>query len=472
MKLPARPRLAEHVLARRHLVGDRASVVLHDTRTGRAVQLGAREWELLAGADGTRDLEGIVLAAAREGAHARPPQLRAFLEQLWQAGFLAAGDEQAAPPTAAAQVDVDGRRALDVLPDFSMHCDGRGSCCRQYETVLFAPVEAARARALCPRVLEGGDKHERAFLPERGAGAQGGSAVALVAGACAYLDAASCRLHEAGGADAKPLGCRLFPATFVDDGVRVRVSAVVECACVLASVGHRDGAPLVPGAARTRGELAPEIDVVVLPPHVRVTATRTVTREALHAWSAEQALAPAPRDVVPALMTLADHVERDGLTPCPPHAPDPRGAPSPSQQARLREHLRALHARLGARAREGAGWRSEKDFARRAIAWMAEGCEATLAEGWEGALAAPDDATREAFYVRASIFGHALVIDDVPLAAALRDRAARVVLARALGRAFAPGPEPTDPAFREPIAVVEAMLRGHGLGAYVHDLDL
>src|SRR5690242_10317977 len=73
--LPIRPRLADHVLARRHITGSETVVVLHDQRTGRLVQLGPREWGLLAAADGTRDLDGVVLAARREGAHARVPAL-------------------------------------------------------------------------------------------------------------------------------------------------------------------------------------------------------------------------------------------------------------------------------------------------------------------------------------------------------------------------------------------------------------
>ncbi|WP_437580493.1 hypothetical protein [Sorangium sp. So ce887] len=69
--LPARPRLAAHVLARRHLVGEDERVILHDLRSGQLLQLGPREWALVSAADGTRDVEGIAIAAAREGAHAR-----------------------------------------------------------------------------------------------------------------------------------------------------------------------------------------------------------------------------------------------------------------------------------------------------------------------------------------------------------------------------------------------------------------
>jgi lysine-N-methylase len=158
MTLPVRPRLAAHVLARRHIVDDEERIVLHDLASGRLVQIGPREWGLLMATDGTRDLEGIVIAAAREGAHARVPALRTFLEQLHLAGFLddGAGDPAPAPGEAPA---VDEALPLDRLPGFSLTCDGSGSCCRLYATVIFGPLEAARARVLLPQVLDVGERH-------------------------------------------------------------------------------------------------------------------------------------------------------------------------------------------------------------------------------------------------------------------------------------------------------------------------
>ena len=164
--LPARPRLASHVLPRRHVVDGDERVVLHDLGTGRLVQIGPREWGLLAAADGTRDLDGIVLAAAREGAHARAAALEGFLAQLHQAGMLEDGVEEAPSPAVMAEGEAESRddpaaRPLVPLPGFGLHCDGSGSCCRFYGTVIFGPVEAARARALLPMVREGGARHER-----------------------------------------------------------------------------------------------------------------------------------------------------------------------------------------------------------------------------------------------------------------------------------------------------------------------
>ncbi len=137
--LPLRPKLAAHVLARRHLVDGDERVVLHDLGSGGIVQIGPREWGLLAAADGTRDLEGILLAAAREGAHARAPALEGFLQQLHLAGMLADGGETAAevaeagttteadegaaarPDRGAPRVHAHVRRERELLPGVRVH---------------------------------------------------------------------------------------------------------------------------------------------------------------------------------------------------------------------------------------------------------------------------------------------------------------------------------------------------------------
>ncbi|WP_437640111.1 YkgJ family cysteine cluster protein [Sorangium sp. So ce854] len=478
--LPARPRLAAHVLARRHLVGEEERILLHDARTGELLQLGAREWGLLSAADGTRDVEGIVIAAAREGAPARVPAAQAFFAQLHAAGLLAeedAGEEAAprAPATSVAPARDPGaldprERPLDVLPDFSLHCDGRGSCCRIYASILFDPEEAARARALRPEVLSGGARHERAFTPERGAWPCAASVVAMRDGRCAYLEgeggAGRCSLHAAGGPAAKPLGCRTFPASFVDDGESVRISVAVECACVLASVGRPGGAPLVDPRLRARGDLDERIDVATLPDRVAVAPGRAAARAELVAWSRRLAAAAPPPDVAAGLFALAAAVEAKGLT---------GGAiarferPDPLDPAALAPWLAALHRRAARRAREDAAWRSERDLARRATQWIAAATFALADPDLLDALllspvCAPD---RERFYLRAALHGHRL-LGALPLSLALRDRAARLVVARALPLVFAEAGA-DDPACAEPIALVEAMLRGHGLDAYAFD---
>ncbi|WP_433936249.1 YkgJ family cysteine cluster protein [Sorangium cellulosum] len=486
--LPARPRLAAHVLARRHLVGEEERIILHDLRTGELLQLGPREWALLSAADGTRDVEGIVIAAAREGAPARVPAAQAFFAQLHAAGLLGAEDarEDAAPAASAAPrgsalpaapaLDAGARdareRPLEVLPDFSLHCDGSGSCCRIYASILFDPEEAARARALRPEVLSGGARHERAFTPERGAWPCAASVVAMRDGRCAYLEgeggAGRCSLHAAGGPAAKPLGCRTFPTSFIDDGESIRISVSVECACVLASVGRPGGAPLIDPRLRARGDLDDRIDVAALPDRAEVAPGAAAPRAELVAWSRRLAAAAPPPDVAAGLSSLAAAIEVEGLTG---DAIARFERPDPLEPAALGPWLAALHRRAARRAREDAAWRSERDLARRATQWIAA---ATFALADPDLLAAlllspPRAPDRERFYLRAALHGHRL-LGALPLSLALRDRAARLVVARALPLICAEAGADGDPACAEPIALVEAMLRGHGLDAYAADM--
>ena len=468
---PTRPRLADHVLARRHITGGEAVIVLHDQRTGRLLQLGPREWGLLAAADGTRDLEGVVLAARREGAHARVPALHAFLEQLHSADLLADGtpdDTAAEGPSIAPSPEPESLpadRPLDVLPDFSLHCDGSGSCCRIYASVIFGPVEAARARALFPEIQGGGDRHERVFLPDHGSAPTGGSAVTLVDGRCAYLgESGHCSIHARAGGPAKPIGCNLFPASFLDDGERVAVSASVECACILASVGRPGGAPLIAPEARFRGELDPSVFVASLPARLPVTPAASADRAEVRAWSRQiEAFSPAS-DVARTLWSLAAAIDEHGLdadaTPSfqTPLAIDP---------AEVLPWIDALARRAARRVREDAVWRSERDLARLATSWITEAAEGLLSSL---SLANPTAAVAasEAFYLRAALHGYKL-FSDLPLTIALRDRAVRLLVARALPDVFTRAGA-TDPACAHPLALVEAMLRGHGLDAYAHDL--
>ena len=476
---PARPRLGDHVLARRHFIGGEERVVLHDLRTGRLVQIGPREWTLLAAADGTRDLPGIVLAAAREGAHAREPALRAYLAELHQAGLLEgdpadrdtplnnvndAGEGASAPPSPP-------DRPLSLLPDFSLHCDGSGSCCRLYASILFAPAETARARALLPLLLDGGARPDRVFLPEHGPGpATAGAAVALVDGRCAYLaDSGWCALHTKAGAAAKPLGCSLFPASFLDDGERVRVSTWVECACVLASVGRPGGAPLIAPEARVRADLDPTVHIARLPETALLRGEERAPTALLRRLMDDLLASPSPPDVPRALWSLADRLERRGLDERASQRFDP--APPAIDPEALRPWIEALHARASRRAAEDEVWRSEADLARITTRAIADTAAALLLPGALAALlASPAPApASEAFSLRATLHGLRL-IGELPLVQALRDQAVRLLVARALPATFA-ALTATDRAFQHPLALLEAMLRGHGLAAYAHDLS-
>jgi lysine-N-methylase len=458
--LPARPRLAPHVRPRRHLVDGDERFVLHDGREAVA-QLGVREWVLLAQADGTRDVEGLRLAALREGVRVARSDLEAFLAALAHAGLVEEGAPRAlelaradgpAPPAPEARAP----RVVRALPGFRLACDGRGTCCRFYGTVLFSPVEVARARALLPLVDDAGDRPDRAFLPERGGAPTGGRAVSLVNGRCSYLEPeGACALHRVGGPLAKPLGCRTFPAALVDLGHELRVSVSYECACVEASAGGREGAPLIPEGL-TELELDPSLGVASLPREVSLGAGRVATCDEVGAWLDEWG-AGAPSDLVELLWGAADALARGGLGATP--------TPVAPRASELAPWLEALAKRAEAKAESELRYRATSDLVPLTLGFLAEGARA-LVGAEPRAAGAPREAA-ERLYLEAMVFGRAPLQEPGTLALALRARAVRVLLSRALRGAAPPS---SDRAFSAPLALVEAACRGHALASFVTEL--
>ncbi|MEJ7735040.1 MAG: YkgJ family cysteine cluster protein [Polyangiaceae bacterium] len=459
---PLRPRLAEHALARRHLVDGVERVVIHDARRGDLSTLEPRAWEIVSGADGTRDLDGICLAAARAGAFHRRSEVRFVLEALHAAGLLADGIAEAPPAGDAGEA-----RPLAVLPGFALHCDASGACCGVYGTVRFTDEEARRARATLPTPLHH-PADARLFMPDHGSDVRGGAlAVTMVDGRCAFLgEAGACRLHAAAGAGAKPVGCRSFPATFVDDGHEVRVSVACECACVLASAGLPGGEPMVAAGARCVGDLRLTTPPSVLPDRIHITETATAARADFVAWSdaVRAALSgDGPTDVPSFFWALAAGVEAgaldlggldDALCAVRPWAPGGLGA-----------WTAALRTRAAAKRVASEVWRSPNDRVRRMAGWIdaaARALDDGAADAPLAAPGAPELARDEAFYLRAVLFGHHLA-GAQPLATALRDRALRCLLAR---HVRVPSGEP-ESAQRHPLAAVEALMRGQGMDAYV-----
>jgi len=458
-------------------------VLLHDVETGDVVEIGTREWVLLAGADGTRDLDGILLAASREGVRADKDALAALLEGVRGAGMLAEGPAprkshegpaalgNGAAKESAARNEIErNARPIERLAGYSFHCDGHGSCCQLYATIVFSPLEAARARALRPEVLDGGDRHDHAFTPERGAGPCAGSAVALVNGRCAYLEGSLCSLHSAGGAASKPLGCNLFPLALVDDGTRVRASVAVECACVLASAGKPGGAPILDEKLRFRGDLDPAIVVDELPDTVAVDEERSVPVEDYVRWSDAVASAiEGCADVATAAWALGDALGKHGFDV--ERSLEAIALAPPFDADLALRYIEALGAKAAQRAKAQSVWRSPRDLCRRAVAIVAAsatilGDSDVLAAVATGAGAAPAD---EAFYLRATLFGHQMV--GYPIATALRDRAVAMWIARVFPLAADTlHPGETEPAFAHPLALVEALLRGHGLRRYTEEV--
>ena len=307
-------------------------------------------------------------------------------------------------------------------------------------------------------------------MPERGAGPCAGSAVALVDGRCAYLEGSLCSLHKAAGAASKPLGCNLFPLALVDDGTSVRASVSVECACVLASLSKPGGAPILAEEVRVRGDLHLAVVIDELPARVTIAGDAHAEVADYLAWS-DAALASLDHAADPALAAwaLADAIEAHGLDVARTLTVM-RDAPW-IDEAKAVPWLAALSAKAARRAKAQNAWRSPKDLCRRGVSIVAAAASLltdpdVLAAVAAGAGAAPLD---EAFYLRVALFGHQMV--GYPLAVALRDRAVAIWVARTFAlasEALYPGEE--EPAFEHPLALVEALLRGHGLRRYTDDV--
>jgi len=428
------------------------------------VRLGEREWAVAAAMDGTRGVAGIAEAATRRGATIGSEVVETFVAELAAAGLLEEAPGASAPPAqeiAPAMLGTPAERPLEPLPDTTFDCDGQGSCCRVYPTIVFLGRDVVRARAGLPDVLAGGDDEASAFTPVAGS-VDPTSTPALVDGRCMYLAGdGRCGVHGALGPAAKPFGCRTFPLTYVDDGSSVRVVPRPECACVPRSAsGAASGGPLVAPGVLVRGHLPPETFVHRLPERIALTRDVVVPVAELAVWSRALGSVQTP-DAAAALAALADVVgrgldaARDVALAAAPPALDP---------ARCGPHLRALREAAAGKMQEG--WRSPRDLAQQSFVALDTACDLALAapEMFAAGPRSEREREAEALHVRTVLFGHLCVADDaaVVLADELERRSAQVVAARALG-AVAELAGLTDPAYGWPLALLEALVRGHGL---------
>jgi lysine-N-methylase len=455
--LPNRPRLAEYAAARRHVVDGREIVTVHDLRGGDHVELTARAWSLVEHADGTRDLGGVELAAARAGVLRRSSELREALERLHAAGLLAAGVDHGPPHVAPPK----GRR-LEPLAGATFACDGGGPCCGVYGSIEMTHDEARRALALvveAPAVA-------RKMTPSMGSFALEAVAAPMIDGRCAFhTDDGRCAIHAAADEAAKPRACSIYPRTFVDDGESVRVSLALECACAFAS--GVDAPPMLDPRMTTTDDLGRWARVAPLPAEIPLAPGKIGGQSQLAAWSRAVVAADAPVDVASAFWALAGAVAAHGLDVA--RSVEAIRTSSPPTEIELVPWLEAVAARARGRVRSAA-WRSERDVSRAASGWMRDAAERLL-EPMGRRLALDDQAfaADERRFLAHTVHGHRLV-EGVTIERALRDRAVRVLLGRAMAPVLdAARDEPAWPGeatLRHPLGLVEAMMRGHALRAY------
>lgn len=391
-----RPRLGEHVRARRHVVDGSSFVILSDDARGLTLKLGEREWALVRAMDGTRDLEGVRAAAGVKTSNA---ELAAFARQLEGLGLFEA------PPGPRLENAFARDVPLSLLEGARFACDGSGRCCASFDSVLFTPLDQARARAAAPEVLDGGQDGARAFLPAQGVDPTVG-AVTAIHGACAYLDPdGRCRIHSV-----RPHGCRTFPWSYLDVGDAIRVSLRPECLCVF-----RDGGDLPELPARGGG-LPRELHVPRLPDRVTLGDREADVAD----WLAliDELSGRGPLDLLEAAAELGPW-------------------------AGLHERLERARAEV-ARLRERQAYRAGDDPTRRGLDAVGRALERE-----EEHL----DAAAERRFLRAKLF----VLEPIPSPAeAIRRVALAVLVARRFG--------PEERAWAEqPLAVVAALMRGAGL---------
>lgn len=466
---PLRPALAPGVVVRRQVVEGRPSVFVHAAGGEGLVVLGEREWTLLRAADGTRDLEGIVQAARRHGVRRAVEEVGGWFAELLSAGVLIDASltsshaervaHEAREHARVRMTNVRPERSLVPLPEFRLRCDGRGSCCRFYPTTLFSEAEAARARALVPDVLAGGDDGSRVFTAADGGSgssveaigvAFSGLAVAMVDGRCAYLGPEGCRIHAAGGASAKPLGCRSYPARFVDDGEVVRVAPALECACVFRSARRCDDGDAEPlTTATTTSTLDPAVVVDSVPLEIRVTSERSWTRSEYLAWHRE-----CSRGCDGGAAGLDALEQLEGFARALWGTSSESSARAFDARALTLQAVDSLATRARRRHQLHAAVRSPKDLARLVPRWIERAAERVLHEE----LGAPTPLD-EAFYVRAMAFAHGWLDGDAPLVVSIARRAASIAIARHFDAVVSDEERRGEPALDHPLALVEAAAR-------------
>lgn len=461
--MKSRPRLAEHALLRRHVIDGQERFVIHHAGTGALVTLDERAFEIARVADGTRDCDGIALALARSELDPQEGEIASVLGALEDNDLLAEGVEIGPLPRASAVHWVSpappdrAARRLVQLPGYRFRCDGNGSCCTQYASVAFAAADVRRARRVGLRThpLDDADA-SRVFLPLYGGVRTERTAITLVDGRCLQLEAdASCALHSAGGAAAKPSACRLYPATLTDLGDSIRVSVAAECDCVLSSLelDAEQGEPLVDASIRTGADLPDGLTVRVVADEVRVTRSRSISREDAVAWTDAAIERCAGRESLAACVHLARSLE--GVA-------SESGIESSSTDDlahTLRPYVERIAQRMASASRAADAWRSERDRTRSVRRAVASSASTLLARGVEVSIQAAARSIpggelerSEAFALRAGLFGLHFA-ESEPMADALHDFAARLLIARELamsGRST----------LGHPIAVVMAALRG------------
>lgn len=460
-----RPRLSAHVLPRIYAASQHSYVVLYDTEALRSHPVSRRAWSCISAMDGTRDVEGLAAFLTARGTDASTEEITGFITELESQALV---EEGVVTPRAAApeESSVDLDRRLEPLPRYALECDGAGSCCRFYPSIAFTPHDVAKARAHCPDVEDSGQDERRVFVPLIGVESPM-RAVALRDGRCNYLEPdGACLVHKRAGAAAKPIGCNLYPSRFVDAGQSVRLLPHLECACVFRSAAVPAAADPTPQTVR---DLPLGASVERLESSVILTATLAASLSEVQAMF--DALSELNcTDCVAAFLQIARQLNAGLSSEALAKLVGSAEGASAFEQELFTAALEALERRVLPLSKEE--WRSPKDLVlvtANALLMAIDVLKAGLAEFLEGPGVFAAD---EAFYFRVQMFGLGLCARSGTRSSRVLafDRAFRLLLGRALGVVSVLA-ELEDPAFKCPLSLVEAAMRGYGLGVYVRELE-
>lgn len=433
------------MLARRHVVDGRESVVLHDEARHDALELAPATWAVLACADGTRDVAGIAAAAARVGAGATEAAVATLLEAMHVRGALVDGAPSHEPDVVTIRprpADVAGL-PVAPLPGYRFDCDGSGGCCSAYGSILLTPGDRDRARAALEGETRAGVPMSRWFTPDHGSAPTPLSVPLHVEGGCGFLgEDGLCEIHRRVGLAGKPRACSAFPLIACSDGEQVRVSVTPECACVLRPAAEGRGEPLAE-SWRLGSDLPPTTVVDVLPAMLRVSPSRSESRAWVRTRVADALRAlPAAADSARACWGWAD--AWSGATPVEPDL-------APYVDALLRCARDLLRRR--------SSYVADTDWVLRSLRWLV----GTLHLLREASLQAmildptPVGDPTEQVYLQSSLWAYR-DFTDTPLEVVMRSHAVKIWIARAMAEIPL---APSDTAV--PLATLSMLMRGHGL---------
>ncbi len=432
----SRPRLADHVFARRHVRDGTHAVALHDTQSGALYVITPDDWAVVRRADGTLSVNELANTAISEAGHPSV-DVPALFADLQRYSLVEEGSPSPPRQEIASTLGDVRARGVVALPRYAFRCDGRGECCARYASIALDADDVERATAAVGLASSDGN-NETSPMPFAGALRRDRFAMPLVDGRCVALRPdGACGIHQQCGERAKPRACRTYPSILIDDGETIRASVACECSCVFRSA---DAASDVASVAAWLDALPDETPVARLADGVPITARTVATRDAVARWSRSIVTVEVIPDPIAFLLDQARHL----FSLAGEQATDIDGL--------VVDALSGFRDACDRSARSARAWRSAADAAR----IDRERCAAAAARAFEeprrSALFEADLASpAEALYARASIYGLTLA---PPLADALVRAAARLLVARELAL--------SDPSADHPIALVERVERSFG----------